>query len=89
MEMLTAKDIAKKLGVKVSKVHEYRRASLIRMFRTGTGFMCTDKEFDRFIDMLTEYEIDLSTPEKIILAGQQTRKAGWSRSGLEREESND
>ncbi len=88
MEMLTAKDIAKKLGVKVSKVHEYRRASLIRMFRTGTGFMCTDKEFDRFIDMLTEYEIDLSTPEKIILAGQQTRKAGWSRSGLEREELN-
>ena len=37
MEVLTAKDIAKKLGVKVSKVHEYRRASLIRMFRTGTA----------------------------------------------------
>ena len=78
MEVLTAKDIAKILGVKVSKVHEYRRASLIRMFRTGTGFMCTEKEFERFTDMLTEFEMDLSTPEKIILAGQQKRKAGWS-----------
>lgn len=78
MEVLTAKDIAKILGVKVSKVHEYRRASLIRMFRTGTGFMCTKKEFERFTDMLTEFEMDLSTPEKIILVGQQTRKAGWS-----------
>lgn len=88
MEVFTAKDVAKKLGVKVSKVHEYRRAGLIHMFRTGTGFMCTEKEFVRFIDMLTDYEMDLSTPEKIILAGQQTRKAGWSRSGSEREEIN-
>ena len=89
VEVLTAKDVAKALGVKVSKVHEYRKASLIRMFRTGTGFMCTDKEFERFTDMLTEYEMDLSTPEKIILAGQQTRKAGWTRSGLEREETSE
>ena len=73
-ETLTAKDVAKLLGVKVAKVHEYRRAGLIRMFRTGSGFMCTGKEFERFTDMLTEYEADLSTPEKIILFGQQTKK---------------
>ena len=73
-ETLTAKDVAKLLGVKVAKVHEYRRAGLIRMFRTGSGFMCTGKEFARFTDMLTEYEADLSTPEKIILFGQQTKK---------------
>jgi hypothetical protein len=77
-ETLTAKDVAKLLGVKVAKVHEYRRAGLLRMFRTGSGFMCTGKEFERFTDMLTEYEADLSTPEKIILFGQQTKKAGWS-----------
>ena len=70
-------EFAKKLGVKPSKVHEYRRAGLIRMFRTGTGFMCTGKEFERFTDMLTENEMDLSTPEKIILAGQQIKGAGW------------
>lgn len=73
-ETLTAKDVAKLLGVKVAKVHEYRRAGLLRMFRTGSGFLCTAKEFDRFTDMLTEYEADLSTPEKIILFGQQTKK---------------
>ena len=77
MDVLTVKEIAKKLGVKPSKVHEYRRAGLIRMFRTGTGFMCTGKEFERFTDMLTENEMDLSTPEKIILAGQQIKGAGW------------
>ena len=74
MEILTSKDIAKKMGVKVSKIHEYRKAGLIRMFRTGSGFMCTAKEFERFTDMLTEMEMDLSTPEKIIIAGQQTKK---------------
>ena len=72
--ILKATEIAKLLGVKVAKVHEYRRAGLIRMFRTGSGFMCTGKEFERFTDMLTEYEADLSTPEKIILFGQQTKK---------------
>ena len=39
--------------------------------------MCTGKEFERFTDMLTENEMDLSTPEKIILAGQQIKGAGW------------
>lgn len=73
MEILTAKEVAKEMGVKVSKVHEYRRAGLIRMFRTGSGFSCTGKEFERFCDFLTEAEADLSTPEKIILLGQQTR----------------
>ena len=73
-EIYSAKEVAKKLGVKVSKVHEYRHAGLIRMFRTGSGFLCTGKEFQRFADMLTEYEMDLSTPEKIILAGQSIKK---------------
>lgn len=72
--ILKVAEVAKLLGVKVAKVHEYRRAGLIRMFRTGSGFMCTGKEFERFTDMLTEYEADLSTPEKIILFGQQTKK---------------
>ena len=83
--ILKATEVAKLLGVKVAKVHEYRRAGLIRMFRTGSGFMCTGKEFERFTDMLTEYEADLSTPEKIILFGQQTKKSRMVRSGLERE----
>ena len=73
-ENLTAKDVAKLMKVKVSKVHEYRRAGLIRMFRTGSGFMCTLKEFEHFTDLLTECQADLSTPEKIILFGQQLKK---------------
>lgn len=73
-ENLTAKDVAKLMKVKVSKVHEYRRAGLIRMFRTGSGFMCTLKEFEHFTDLLTECQADLSTPEKIILLGQQLKK---------------
>ena len=50
--ILKVAEVAKLLGVKVAKVHEYRRAGLIRMFRTGSGFMCTGKEFERFTDML-------------------------------------
>ncbi len=73
-ENLTAKDVAKLMKVKVSKVHEYRRAGLIRMFRTGSGYMCTLKEFEHFTDLLTECQADLSTPEKIILLGQQLKK---------------
>ena len=78
--ILKATEVAKLLGVKVAKVHEYRRAGLIRMFRTGSGFMCSGKEFACFTDMLIEYEADLSTPEKIILFGQQT-KSRMVRSG--------
>lgn len=74
VEVMTVKDVAKSMGVKPSKVHEYRHAGLIRMFRTGSGYMCTTKEFERFTDLLTEYELDLSTPEKIILAGQQQKR---------------
>lgn len=83
-EIYTAKGVAEKLGVKVSKVHEYRHAGLIRMFRTGTGFLCTGKEFQRFVDMLTEYELDLSTPEKIILAGQLIKKEPVAAGSIER-----
>lgn len=74
-ELLTVKEVAKKMGTKPAKIHEYRHAGLIRMFRTGSGYQCTRKEFERFLDMLTTYEMDLSTPEKIILAGQANRKA--------------
>ena len=74
-EILSVKEVAKKMGTKPAKIHEYRHAGLIRMFRTGSGYHCTEKEFERFLDMLTEYEADLSTPEKIILAGQANRKA--------------
>lgn len=72
--ILRVAEVAKALGVKVSKVHEYRRAGLIRMFRTGSGYMCTLKEFEHFTDLLTECQADLSTPEKIILLGQQLKK---------------
>ena len=72
-QIVTVKDVARMMGVKVAKVHEYRRAGLIRMFRTGSGFSCTSKEFERFTDFLTEAEADLSTPEKIILLGQAVR----------------
>lgn len=73
-EILTVKDVAKRMGVKVPKVHEYRHAGLIRMFRTGTGYQCTEQEFNRFLDLLTEQEMDLSTSEKIVLAGQANKK---------------
>lgn len=63
------------MGTKPAKIHEYRNSGLIRMFRTGSGYHCTEKEFERFLDMLTEYEADLSTPEKIVLLGQANRKA--------------
>ena len=72
---MSVKEVAEKMGTKPAKIHEYRHAGLIRMFRTGSGYHCTEKEFERFLDMLTEYEADLSTPEKIILAGQANRKA--------------
>lgn len=75
VDVMTVKEVAKEMGVKAAKVHEYRNAGLIRMFRTGSGYQCTRKEFERFLDMLTEQELDLSTPEKIILAGQANRKA--------------
>lgn len=75
VDVMTVKEVAKEMGVKASKVHEYRHAGLIRMFRTGSGYQCTRKEFLRFLDLLTEQEMDLSTAEKIVLAGQANRKA--------------
>lgn len=72
--ILAVKDIAKAMHVKPSKVHEYRRAGLIRMFRTGSGYLCSQGEFMAFLDYITQNEVDLSTAERVVIAGQIKRK---------------
>lgn len=72
--ILTVKDIAHAMHVKPSKVHEYRHAGLIRMFRTGSGFQCSRSEFMAFLDYITQNEVDLSTAERVVIAGQIKRK---------------
>ena len=67
---LTIKEVATLMEKNPAKIHEYRKADLIHMWRDGSGYKTTPKEFQRFLDSLVEYEIDISTSEKIIMAGR-------------------
>ena len=75
-ELLNTKEICDILHKNRAKIQQYREAGLLRMTRMGRGFVTTRSELNRFTEMCIEYGLDLSNPEKIILAGQKMRQLG-------------
>ena len=78
MEILKTQDVCEILHKNRGTIQMYREAGLLRMFRLGKGYVTTDEELDRFMNICLEYGFNLSTPERIILAGQTLKKGSGS-----------
>ena len=78
MEILKTQDVCEILHKNRGTIQMYREAGLLRMFRLGKSYATTREELDRFINICLEYGFDLSSPERIILAGQALKKGSGS-----------
>jgi hypothetical protein len=74
MELLKTQDVCQILHKNRGTIQMYREAGLLRMFRLGKSFVTTREELDRFANICLEYGFNLSSPERIILAGQALKK---------------
>lgn len=74
-KILNTADVCQILHINRLKVQQYREAGLLRMFKKGKGYVTTEAELDRFLKMCVDNQLDLTSPERIILAGMQMKKA--------------
>ena len=70
----TTKDVCKILRKNRATIQKYREAGLLKMVKLGRSFVTTKKELENFMDLLVKYDLDLSNPNRIILAGQFVRQ---------------
>ena len=74
-ELLTTQEVCRRLKKNRAKVQQYREPGLLRMFKMGRGYVTTESELSRFMRLCVEYELDLSNPDRIILAGDKLKAA--------------
>ena len=74
MDFLTTNDVAKILKKDRHYVGMLRQAGLLDFYRFGRGYMHTEEQIKKFLSIAENY--DLSTKEKVILAGMHEREKG-------------
>lgn len=76
-ELLDTREVCRRMDKNYDSYRDtvklLRINGLLRMFKLGKGYVTTEAEFSRFLNLCVEYQLDLSNKERIILAGEQIK----------------